>query len=220
MSRALHPLALLLLPLLLTAPAYASFGADGPSMAQQTAAREAARIAGAHAERQRARDTPPRAPDPNASIFEKQPVVIEVQAGIGAPTGLLGIGLDVSLAPHLAWQVGAGLAFGGPRIATGIRPQLVSGDGAIGLGLGVSTGRAQRGGLPMTESSAIAHAVWLESDLQFIRRSAGWSGRFSIGLSTRLGQGPCVDQDGESCGAAQAIGRVSPQIGLGLGKAF
>lgn len=80
--RRLAPLALILLA---TTPARAEVGsgADGPSLAEPMAAREAARVAEADATHHRTRETKARAPDPDASAFEKQSTVLELRVGLG-----------------------------------------------------------------------------------------------------------------------------------------
>lgn len=170
-----------------------------------------------------ARDAEPAAEPPptRPSHFERRPSAFLLNMGLGGPTGLLGVMFETAAVPWLAWQAGAGISIGGPRLSTALRPQVAFEEWAVGFGLGLSTGRAQKGGvLPFDQALTIEQAWWVEADAQVMKRTAdGWSLNMAFGLSHLLNPEDCM-QDDTPCAAVGERLDSGPHLSVGVGKAF
>src|SRR5438552_17336204 len=73
-------------------------------------------------------------------------VAIEGQLGVGTPTGLAGLALDLTPHPRVSVNVGAGRGLYALQIAAmaRVRPLFITSDLAPGIGAGVSSQRCHR----------------------------------------------------------------------------
>lgn len=165
----------------------------------------------------------PSDPFTGPSTFARNPNAFELIMGFGMPTGFLGLGFESNaLVDWLAWQVGVGVGGGGAHYGTGLRPQIVLGSVAIGMGVGISTGEAHKLGVPMFHNPRIEEAWWAEIDLQLMFRAEnGWSMRLALGGSHLLNPEDCVTEEGQACAdVGESVPSRLPHMGMAFGKAF
>ena len=196
-------------------------------------------------------DTKPE-PDVATPRSEREPqgwtrdhVALLVHLGIGAPTGALGVTLDLAPIRFVALQLGAGASLNGLQLAAMPRLRLPIGKRALlTLGDGVSTGRYQNdhefGGLAcvmlcvmesMGERSATQtwqRAYWNNFELGFDEFAAHGTGVFrgSVGYAVLLNEhaytcdpgGPSGYGPGKGCDrtGAHSMVYVSAEFGFFL----
>jgi len=159
-----------------------------------------------------------------APNFEARPTAIYLEGGTGAPVGLLGLGVERTLAPLLAMSAGVGRTLAGtqltlmPRALISIgRPRL-----AVAIGAGVSFGPF-RGSysclMDCSPSTWAGTVLWGDAEVAFeYRREDGlfWRGFFGAALVLD-GQLTCVET---SCDVPEAQVRRQAYGGFALGYAF
>jgi hypothetical protein len=122
-------------------------------------------------------------------------LAVEVQFGVGAPTGLLGATLEVSPTAWLVLNAGAGEGAQGTQIATMGRLRLPLGDWAVAIGGGYSFGNYDDNkcwGHDCNDHDARSWepAHWLNADLSVETRAAsGFEWRLYTGFGTAIGYG-------------------------------
>lgn len=154
------------------------------------------------------------------SVWEQRPLVIETQLGLGAPYGLIGLGIDASVLPWLALSAGAGTNAAGLQLAAQGRLQLAPGGGsfAIGVDAGVSRGPYDSVGLCLEkcDDPSWDPAWWANFALSFVgRASTGFNARGFVGAGVLLNPG-----DAECFDCEEREGAWIFMLGVALGYAL
>jgi hypothetical protein len=136
---------------------------------------------------------------PRPSPFAALPWLFEVQVGIAAPTGAVGLFADYSLAEWLSINLGVGTNLVGVEAASELRVRFAPGSGrTMTMGLGYSLGPHEqteitRLGLlapwfgPMTQMGQTKYPSRYVWDLaHWVNLSAGYEGRERNGNSLRI----------------------------------
>ncbi|HEX3770392.1 MAG TPA: hypothetical protein VHV30_05990 [Polyangiaceae bacterium] len=184
-------------------------------------------------------------PDPEEpakpDAFRTQPFAVELQTGLGAPLGIVGIALDYAPIPALALNAGVGVDASGVQWAGGARVRVFrfanrrhTSHFAIVCGAGIAGGAfdtqrqlplfgslddAPGGGENPTPHYHFDQALWVTTDLGFeMRFGPHFMFRPAIGLAKLLNPGagtPIHGQLGETPDPVDDS--VSPYLALNLG---
>ena len=122
-------------------------------------------------------------------------LAIEAQLGLGAPTGLAGLGIDVTPHPRVSLNAGAGRGLHALQLAAmaRVRPFFITPNIAPGIGAGVS------GGDTGTENYGFAasylrfdQAVWVNGEVFFEFRRGPFHVRPFVGYARRVRHSGCT----------------------------
>lgn len=149
----------------------------------------------------------------------------DLQAGLGAPYGLLGASFEWTPVRFFTLAMGAGGNVAGPQLAVLPRVRLVLDQMAVALGAGPSWGPYQSSDGFLDPSWVGTYdGLWLNGDISVEERwSFGLELRMYLGVAT-VAYAESVQCDklaSLSCPAAESqIGKTLPYLGLAIGYAF
>jgi hypothetical protein len=122
-------------------------------------------------------------------------LAIELQSGIGAPTGLAGLALDVTPHPRVSLNAGAGRGLYAMQLAgmARVRPFFIRSNIAPGIGAGVSGG--DTGTLAIGFADAYLRfdrAIWANGELFFEYRRGPFHLRPFLGYARMVSHSGCT----------------------------
>jgi hypothetical protein len=143
-------------------------------------------------------------------------LAVDGHLGIGTPTGMAGLALDLTPHPQVSFGVGVGLGFFAPQLAAmaRVRPFFITSNLAPGMGVGVSGGDTGTVHVQDFRELRFKRALWLNGEL-FLELRRGWFHlRPYAGLARRLHHSGCTYLD-EQTDIRQPCSEIDPhQVAL------
>jgi hypothetical protein len=184
----------------------------------------------------------PEAHDPETSVpaamvdpWKARPFSVEAHVGLGAPLGLLGLGLDASPVPFFSAMIGVGTNGSSLQYAAQGRLRFPGGNWGFGIGAGASMGGPytwHEGGLLSIALDGPAvkkwdRVYWLNVDLFAEHRTASGflvRGYFGSAQLMNISDGVCTNRDSHDLERCQRAYGNEPlnllYTGLALGQAW
>jgi hypothetical protein len=143
-------------------------------------------------------------------------LAIDGHLGIGTPTGLAGLALDLTPHPQLSFSVGAGYGLIAPQLAVmaRVRPFFFASGLAPGIGVGVSGGDTGTLHVQDFRELRFEKAMWVNGELLLELRRGRFHLRPYAGLARRVRHSGCTYVD-EQADTTQPCSEIDPsQVAL------